>query len=68
MQRLLLTMMLTLAVALLATPALAQETEAAAQAPQGLGVMMLLVGLAAAAIVGVMLARREASGDEDDLV
>jgi hypothetical protein len=59
---------LLLILALLAMPALAQETANPADAPQGLGVMMLLVGLGAAAFVGYSMSRREASDDEDDLV
>ncbi|MCU0477014.1 MAG: hypothetical protein MUC99_13090 [Anaerolineae bacterium] len=53
----------------LTTAAFAQEEAEAAQqvAPQGLGLMMLLVGLAAILVVGLFMGRRE-SGDADDLV
>ena len=48
--------------------ALAQEVEEAAPTYNGLGLLMVLVGLACAALVGFLMARREASGDENDLV
>ncbi|MBC6955148.1 MAG: hypothetical protein HND48_15010 [Chloroflexi bacterium] len=55
---------------LTALPALAQEAEAAASvdAPQGLGLLMLLIGLSAVAVIGLLMSRRESSGSDDDLV
>ena len=68
MRRLFPTLTVLMLLALTAIPAMAQEIEEAAPTYNGLGLLMVLVGLASAALVGFMMARREASGDEDDLV
>ncbi len=62
----------------LATPALAQEGEAAPQSgtPAGIGIMILLIGLAAIGIVGASVAFPRMSGsgaagagdDDDELI
>lgn len=55
--------------ALTALPALAQDVEVAAPPSyNGLGIWMVLIGLASAAFVGFSLARRESTGNEDDLI
>lgn len=55
--------------ALTALPALAQDVEEAEAATfNGLGIMMVLVGLGAAVILGVQMSRREASADDNDLI
>lgn len=55
---------------LTALPALAQEVAEAASTdtPQGLGLLMLLIGLGAVAAVGLLMSRRESSGSDDELV
>lgn len=59
------TMLLLLMVSSLS---LAQEaTTAENVTPQGLGLMMILLGLGSIVVVGLVMARRE-SGDADDLV
>jgi len=46
----------------------AQEAETAeVPVPQGLGLLMILIGVTAVLIVGVVMARRE-SGDDENLV
>lgn len=48
---------------------LAQEAEATApESPQGLGLLMILLGLTAIIAIGVIMARREVTGDATDLV
>lgn len=68
MSRLIPTLTVLMLLALTAIPALAQDVEEAAPTYNGLGLLMVLVGLACAAFVGFMMARREATGDENDLV
>jgi len=48
---------------------LAQEVQPAAEdSPQGLGLLMILIGLTAIIAIGVFMARREVSGDATELV
>ncbi len=69
MRRFLRTFSTLLLIALLALPALAQEAEVAAtESPRGLGPLMLILGVGVVAFIGIRLAQREASGDENDLV
>lgn len=68
MRRLIPTITLLMLFTLTALPALAQETVETAPTYNGLGLLMVLVGLAAAAGVGFLMARREATADDDDLV
>jgi hypothetical protein len=68
MRRLIPSFTLLLLLALTALPTLAQDAVETAPTYNGLGLLMVLVGLAAAAGVGVMMARREASAEDDDLV
>lgn len=68
MRRLLPTLTVLMLLALTAIPALAQEAEEAVPTFNGLGLLMVLVGLTCAALIGFLMARREASGDENDLV
>ncbi len=59
-----LTLMMFLA---LTATSFAQEAETTeAPVPQGLGLLMILIGLAAVLVVGFVMASREA-GSEDDL-
>jgi hypothetical protein len=52
-----------------ASVSFAQETEATAEeSPQGLGLLMILIGLTAIIAIGLVMARREATGDATDLV
>jgi hypothetical protein len=70
MRRLCLNVTTLVLLALAALPALAQEAEAAENATtyNGLGLLSVLAGIVAVAVVGFLLAQREASADEDDLV
>jgi hypothetical protein len=68
MRRLIPMLTVLMLLALTTFSALAQEVEEAAPTYNGLGLLMVLVGLACAALVGFLMARREASGDENDLV
>lgn len=68
MRRLIPILTVLMLLALTTFSALAQEVEEAAPTYNGLGLLMVLVGLACAALVGFLMARREASGDENDLV
>ena len=63
-----LTRVLTLMTVLaLTATSFAQEAEVAeTPVPQGLGLLMILIGLSAVLVVGFVMARREA-GSEDDL-
>jgi hypothetical protein len=68
MRRLIPTLTVLMLFALTAIPALAQDVEEAAPTYNGLGLLMVLVGLSCAALIGFTMARREATGDENDLV
>ena len=68
MRRLIPMLTVLMLLALTTFSALAQEVEEAAPTYNGLGLLMVLVGLACAALVGFLMARREVSGDENDLV
>ncbi len=49
-------------------PALAQEAEAAPEPPQGMHLLMLILGLGAVGLIGILMYRRETSGSDDELV
>lgn len=68
MRRSLHTFILLLSLALLAAPAFAQDADAVSTEYSGAGGFMVLGGLAFLVIVGVMMSRREASANDEDLV
>ena len=69
MRRLIPTLMILMLLALTAIPALAQETAETAPTYNGLGwFLVIFVALPAIIFVGVQASRREATGDDDDLV
>jgi hypothetical protein len=69
MRRLIPTLTLLMLLALTALPALAQEIEEAAPTYNGVGwFLVVFVALPSIVFVGFMMARRESSSNEDDLV
>ena len=68
MRRLIPSLTLLMLLALTAIPVLAQDAVETAPTYNGLGLLMVLVGLFCVAVVGFKMAQTEASGDEDDLV
>lgn len=68
MRRLILTLTVLMLLAITALPALAQDVEEASPTYNGLGLLMVLVGLSCVAIIGFKMAQSEANGDENDLV
>lgn len=68
MRRLTPTLTLFMLLALTTIPALAQDIEASVPTYNGLGLLMVLLGLACVAIIGFKMAQSEATADDDDLV
>lgn len=59
---------LMMLLALSTVTAFAQDAAAEPSTPQGLGLGMIIFGLLAVFAVGYLMAQRESSADEDDLV